>query len=425
MKILKLGWEYAPNITGGLGVATQGLAEALADAGHEVTFLLPKKSSEQVSKKVRLIDASILKPDLTLWKKKHEYTQVVREVEIGQYLVAYLPPQTFEIIHEKQQVKDTYEATNESDLLEKVELKEGYEGNLQAELFKYALLAAQVAKKEKFDLVHAHDWLTFKAGFLVKKMTGIPFFAHVHSTEYDRNGQYMQDFVVKEEKAGLEQADHIFCVSQSQRETIVSNYGVATDKISIAPNASLLATTATNSTRAPQTIAFIGRLTHQKSPATFIDIARDLTSRGHDFQYLIIGEGFLQEELEQKVASSNLTNRIRFTGFLNRKELLKKFSEIDLLIAPSVSEPFGLVILEAILKNVPVAAARGAGVGEFIPSLPQVERWDHFSYVSLAEKLMTNKEMRSYTINKCREEAGKLSWKATARKISDLYANYL
>lgn len=256
-------------------------------------------------------------------------------------------------------------------------------------------------------------------------MLGVPFFAQMHSTEYDRNGVHAQPFIIKEEQEGLNSADHIFCVSQQLREIVASRYEVDPAKISIAPNASLLRPPAKEKTETPVNIAFIGRLTHQKSPASFIDIARDLTSKGHNFHYYVIGDGYLRSDLESKVAGSNFSDKITFTGFLNRKELLKKLADIDLLITPSAAEPFGLVILEAILKNIPVAAARGAGIAEFIPSLPQVERWDHYSYVKLVEKLMTNKDLRSYTIKKCREEAGKLSWKRTAKQVTAAYGQVL
>lgn len=418
MKILTLGWEYAPKISGGLGVACQGLTEAMAAAGHEVTFLLPKKVKGQVSKKVKLVDASETEPNPDIWKKKKEHIEIIKEVEIGQYLLPYLPPQTFTIAKEKQKIFTTYEDTGESEILRQIKLTGEYEGNLQAELFKYALLAVQLAKEENYDVVHAHDWVTFKAGMMVKEMAEVPFVAHLHSTEFDRNGVHAQDFIIREEQKGLQSADHIFCVSHQLRETVCSRYNIPRSKISVAPNASLLKAPKNEKPDNPKNIAFVGRLTHQKSPATFIDIARDLTSRGHDFQYFVIGDGYLKDDLESKVAGSNFASRIKFTGFLNRKELLKTLGEMDLLITPSTAEPFGLVILEAILKNIPVAAARGTGVAEFIPSLPQVDRWDHYSYVKLVEKLMTNDEMRSYAIQKCREEAGKLSWKGTAALVT-------
>lgn len=416
-----LGWEYPPQITGGLGIACQGLAEALAEAGHDVTFLLPRKSKKQVSKKVSLMDAASIKPDFSLWKKQKQHIEALREVEIGQYLMPYLPAEAFVKVQEKQKVTKIQEDTDESRLLDQITLTGTYGENLQAELMKYALLAVQVAKTKKFDLIHAHDWVTFKAGIMASQLTKSPLFVHVHSTEHDRNGMHAQQFVIDEERTGMEQADQVFCVSSRLKNSIREHYAIPDEKLSVIPNAVEILPPASENHRKPRHIAFVGRLTHQKSPTSLIDIARDLTSRGHDFSYSIIGDGFLRGELENNIKHVNLTDRFRFTGFLERTTLLKELSAVDLLVVPSLSEPFGLVILEAIMKNIPVAASKDVGIAEFIPSLPQVDRWDLYSFGLLAEKLMTNQKYRSEVVKSCRKEAGDLSWSRSAELVSKKY----
>lgn len=424
MTILMLGWEFPPKISGGLGVASQGLAEAMAAAGHQVTFLLPKKTKNQVSKLVKLVDASALKPDVAYWKKKNTYTKILREVEIGTSLLPYLPASAFEIAREKQLTVESLEPTEESNLIENMDLTGSYDADLRMELVKYALLAVQVALKEKPQVVHAHDWITFCAGRMIKKLTNTPLFLHVHSTEYDRNGGHAQAFVIEEETAGFKACDHIFCVSEKLKQTIRTQYGVSSKKITVAPNALQLSGPAKANGRLPKNIAFVGRLTYQKSPATFLDIARELTSLGYDFQYFVIGDGHLRPELEAYVRASNFSDRFTFTGFLEREKLLKKLGEIDLLVMPSASEPFGLVALEAVMKHIPVAAAQGVGIGEFIPSLPQVERWDHYSYHKLVERLMTDLVYRKDVVEKCAKEAGNLSWEDTARVVEGVYGKH-
>lgn len=421
MKILMLGWEYPPIITGGLGIASQGLAEALAASGNEVTFLLPKKNKSQVSKNIKLLDATKFKPDFDLWRKEKHHIEFLQEVEIGKLLLPYLSAQTFINAREKQKVVKTLEETEESRLLDQLELTGTYSENLHSELLKYALLAAQVAGEGNYDLIHAHDWLTFKAGKMAGRLIGKPYVAHLHSTEFDRNGMHAQSFVMDEEKDGLEQADHVFCVSTKLKQAISEHYGISGEKVTVAPNGIDLKSHSGSSKRKPKHIAFIGRLTHQKSPARVIDIARELTSKGCDFTFSIIGEGYLQGELEEKVRRLNLTSQVRFNGFLERSSLLKKLSTIDLLIVPSLSEPFGLVILEAIKKHIPVAAAKNVGIAEFITSLPQADHWDTFTYCQLVEKLMTDDSYRSGIVKKCSEEAKGLTWKATAKVVNAAY----
>ncbi len=418
-----LGWEYPPKITGGLGVASQGIAEALADKGYKVSFLLPKKSRLQVSQHVKLMDASKIKPDLDYWKKKKTVTEIIQETELGTRLLPYLPPETFVIAKEKQQTIEVLESTTESDLLENITLTGDYEGELATELLKYALIAVQVARKEKPKLIHAHDWITFRAGAMIKKTLKTPLYLHVHSTEYDRNGGYAQPFVIEEERKGFDTADHIFCVSHKLKNVICEKYGVEESKISVVPNAVKLSAAEERPKSSPKTIAFIGRLTHQKSPFTFVDVARELHSRGNDFKYLVIGDGYLRDALEDRVKSSNFSNKFTFTGFLDREKVMRKLNEIDLLIMPSAAEPFGLVALEAVMKKIPVAAATGMGVAEFVPSIPQVDRWDHYNFIRMVEKLMKDKTYRKSVVENCLAEAKGLIWKKSAEIIDGKYLN--
>ncbi len=421
MKIMMLGWEYPPNITGGLGVASQGISEGLAKKGNDVTFFLPKKTAKQVSKSVHIMGASDMKPDFTYWKAEKKYEEVIHEVEIGKLLVPYLPPQAFQISKQKKKVISKLESTEESDLLEKIILTGEYNENLHAELVKYALLAVQASLDLKPEIIHAHDWVTFRAGRMVKKITGMPLCLHVHSTEYDRNGMYAQPFVIEEEQKGLDDADKIFCVSEKLKETVVSKYKIDPNKITVVANALNLKSNPTKKNHTPNHIAFVGRLTHQKSPATFIDIAREMISRGHDFKFTMIGDGYLMDQLKQKIVGTSFEKRITFTGFLDRQKVLRKLNDVDLLIMPSNSEPFGLVALEAILKGIPVAAAKGSGISEFIPSIPEVDLWDLFSYNKLVERLMTNMKYRNEIIKLCSKEASKLSWSNSSNDILETY----
>lgn len=421
MKILMMGWEFPPKISGGLGVASQELAEVLADSGHEVSFLLPKKNKAQVSKKVKLIDASSLQPDIAFWKKKSTYTQSLSEIEIGTMLLPYLDPIHFKIAKKKKKTATVLEDTEESKLLDQIELTGNYEADLGAELLKYAMLAVQVARKTKPDLIHAHDWITFRAASMIKKLLDIPVVLHVHSTEHDRNGVYAQSHIISEEREGFKTADHIICVSTKLKQTVANTYEVAAKKISVVPNVLSLKDSGSTKSTAPKHLAFVGRLTHQKSPSVFVDIARDLNSRGYDFEYSIIGDGYLRSDLESRVASSNFSGKVTFTGFLDRTKLLKKLNQIDLLVVPSASEPFGLVALEAILKKIPVAAARGIGLGEFIHSLPQVDRWDHYSFVRLIERLMTDPSYYHDIAETCFAEAKKLNWKNSLQLVEACY----
>lgn len=422
MKILMLGWELPPHISGGLGVASEGIAQGLSNSGHKVDFLIPKKKKDHVSSDFKVTAASRLKPDIAYWKKKVAYTETIKITEMGMRLVPYLPPEVFEIAKEKQIIVEKIEESEESKLLEKIALTGGYTSSLIDELSKYALLASQYARKKNFDIIHAHDWITFKAGRMAAEEVKRPLFVHCHSTEYDRNGFHAQPFVIHEEKLGFEAAKRIFSVSQRLKDTIVEKYKINPSKIVVVPNATLTPTKSkTKKAGEAKEILFIGRFTHQKSPVDFIDVARDLVNRGINCKFSMIGDGYMRGELENKVAQKNLSHQFEFTGFLSQAEALTRLEKADLLIVPSASEPFGLVILEAAIRKIPVLAATGTGISEFIPSLPQVALWDKYNFVKMAERMLFDKNLKDESVKAVFAEGSKLSWKKSAAIIEQAY----
>jgi glycogen(starch) synthase len=416
MKILMLGWEYPPKISGGLGVASQGIAEALAKQAN-VTFLLPKKN-KQVSKNVNLIDLEAFGENADVWYEQTKKKTTRIETTIGQILVPYLPPQLFTKKEKKEVTTIELTIKEEAALLSKISLTGDYENNLLDQLTKYEFLAANFAATKTYDIIHAHDWPTFKAAISIKKTLNIPLAVHMHSTEYERNGIHAQKITIDFEKEGLEAADVIFTVSQGTKKIIETRFGINPSKIKVIPNAVNLKPT-TGPSRIPKKIGFIGRFTDQKSPSTFLDLVRALKSKGQSFEYIMMGDGYLLESLKEKASSQNLN--IEFTGFLSRQTVLKKLNTLDLLVVPSNAEPFGLVTLEAIMKGIPVAAALGSGVAEFVPSLPQIDKWNHFAYAQLIEKLMTDLPFREKTIHDCLKEASNLSWAKSAENILSNY----
>lgn len=424
MKILMLGWELPPYISGGLGIASDGIASGLTQNGHDLDFFIPKKRKGHADKSFNVVSADKITPDLKRWRKKVKYAETLQEIEIGTRLIPYLPAEIFEIAKEKQIIVEKIEDTTESKLLENVKLTGGYAQSLLDEISKYALLATQYASNKKYEVIHAHDWVTFKAGRMVASETNLPLFVHCHSTEYDRNGNNPQPVVINEEKLGFDAASIIFCVSDQLKKTVAEKYKIYPKKIVVVPNALSipdLASIAPKKKASKKKVLFIGRFTHQKSPHTFIDIARDLINKGLDCEFSMIGDGYLRSDLEHKVALKNLTNRFDFTGFISQEKVFKKLSAADLLIVPSAAEPFGMVILEAILNKIPVAAAKGSGISEFISSLPQAELWDQYNFVKLAEDLLTNDDLIDKTVSNCLEEAGKLSWQESAKKVAQAY----
>lgn len=421
MKILMLGWEYPPKITGGLGVACHGIASSLA-AFHQVDFLLPKRSKKEPKSAVKLIDASSLEPNLALWKAKTERTEELTFLEIGQNIVPYLPPDFFVKIRQEQKKMTEMVETESSRLLQEIQLTGTYHQHIMGEIKKYALLACQVAEKGNYDLVHAHDWVTAQAGIAVKNSAGIPLVLHLHSTEQDRNGGNGNPEVIAIERMAVKKADVVIAVSSTLKKSIILQYGIPAAKIKVAPNGMNSQPAMPKKPAAKElTVGFVGRFTDQKSPTRFVDIARELANVVPNVHFVMVGDGYLMESVRNKISQLNLSHQFTLKGFLSHEKTVGLIAGLDMLIVPSAAEPFGLVALEAVRQKIPVIMAKGAGIVEFVPSIPQVEHWDTFTYSHLATSILNKDQSVENQTNNCYKESVKLTWENTANYIQSIY----
>jgi glycosyltransferase involved in cell wall biosynthesis len=410
MKILMLGWEYPPNISGGLGVASQGLANALTKK-HEVSFVIPKLKGKNRQTPVTIVDASRI--DFNSISDIELNTQF-EVLEIGAELIPYLPPNIF-----KKTTKNLKKA-DISDVLDKIELTGNYGSSLGTEISKYSLLAIEHAAKNQFDIVHAHDWMTFKAAARIKAICNIPMVAHVHSTEVERNGSYADEHIMEQEKQGLELADVVITVSSVTKNKLIDTYKLPSKKIKVVPNG-VNATKQTQTSVQRKTIGFVGRFTHQKAPGTFVDIARELNNRRSDLHFEMIGDGYLMENIKYKIKQLHLDSKIELTGFLSIEETQSRMSQFDVLVVPSVSEPFGLVALEAVQSKIPVLVAENAGILDFISDLTAIPQWDIYTYSKTIEKIIDEPQWSEQIANKVYKQAKSLTWPSAANMVNKIY----
>lgn len=424
LKILMLCWEYPPLITGGLGNASGGLANALSNDGQEVEVLLPKVAPEHpAGDQPRLTDLSQLVIDEKVWVEDIEIVEKVKQLKFGTKLLPYLPPEFFEEEVEVEVKRTEHKTSKEVTAVEKITFEGGYGEQLMGEIEKYALLACQKVKEGDYDVVHANDWMTFRAASLIQKLTNIPVVFHVHSVESDRNGLGANPQISEIEKEALIHAQYIIAVSQRLQSQIASDYGVDVEKIEVVPNGITGRWKAPKAVSGPPVVGFIGRLTHQKGPTYFLDIARELRSKVPKIRFMVIGDGYLKAEMEAKAKRMNLP--IVFTGFLEGQALMKARGQLDLMIAPSVSEPFGLVILEGLQSGIPVITTKNTGIAESIKELPQLEPWDTFQLTRLSEKLLNKEGERKQLVEKCQNNGRKLTWAAATKKVTFLYEGIL
>ncbi len=421
MKVLMFGWEFSPQYTGGLGVVCHDLSNALCKK-HEVTFIVPSKKKQSLkikkkktTRKTNLRAVSQIKSDRL---NKVLNNPQFNYLDLNSNLVPYVSGKLIGSLINKRNVS---KKQKELEVFNSIPLTGEYNNNLTAEVIKYSISASELYMNKGFEIIHAHDWIGINAGILAKKQLKIPLIAHIHSIEFDRNGLFGNPSIIKMEKEGLLQSDAIICVSNKTKQNIIEQYQIDPSKITIVPNAPSWNTTTRQAKKNQRTnIGFIGRFTYQKSPEKFIDLARELFSYSSKFSFSMIGTGHLSDRLVHKANQLNLTKQIEFRGFLTRKEIKKILKKITVLVIPSISEPFGLVALEATAMGVPVIITDNAGVCEYIP-FKTFPHWDTHKMKQLVIELINHPKKTINYVNDCQAHAKKLKWKKAAKQITKVY----
>jgi glycosyltransferase involved in cell wall biosynthesis len=422
MKILMFGWEFPPHITGGLGTACYGLTRGLSGNGVEIIFVVPKAFGDEDQSAVRLIGASDIEinaadPDtIEFWKR-------VTYLEIGSNLIPYVTPEAFRRIVEEQQ-KQQQQPIDDQVLKAKFDFTGGYGADLLAEVSRYALIAAGLAGKKQFDVIHAHDWPTYPAGIAAAAISGKPLIVHVHATEFDRSGANINQDVYDLERRGMEAADRVIAVSNLTRNTIIEKYNIAPDKVVTVHNGIAGATDYTgNQTRhvKEKIVTFLGRLTLQKGPEYFVEAAHLLLQHNNNVRFVMAGSGDMLPKLARQVARLGIGTRFHFTGFLEEQEVQQLFAMSDVFVMPSVSEPFGLVPLEAIRANVPVVISRQSGVSEVLNHVLKVDFWDVNALADAIHGLLSYKSLTNEFRKHGKNEVNQLNWDQAAREVVKVY----
>ena len=377
MKVLMFGWEFPPHITGGLGTACYGMTKGLLKQGIEVLFVVPKAYGDEDQRAVRLINASDVDVNIEDTEFR-EFAKNFTYVEVGSNLVPYLNPEEFEkvITETKKQKKESKKTI----FSKRFEFSGKYGTNLMEEISRYALVAGEIARQYDFDLIHAHDWLTYYAGLAAKAVSGKPLISHIHATEFDRTGENVNDIVYNIERSGFEGSDRIIAVSHLTRKTVINKYGIDPEKVTTVHNAiepvEKKELFYTRKNVKEKIVTFLGRITFQKGPEYYIEAARLILERDKNVRFVMAGSGDLMNKMIKRVAELGIANRFHFPGFLRGTDVDRMFAMSDVFVMPSVSEPFGLVPLEAMRINVPVIVSRQSGVSEILKHAIKINFWD-------------------------------------------------
>ncbi len=397
MRVLMFGWEFPPFNSGGLGVACYGLTKSLSAQGAEITFVVPKAVDADY-KFLKLIAANLGRVKLRGIKSIiHGY---VTSEEYSQTLLK----------------------AKGSSAQSRI-----YGENLMEEVERYSQRAAEIAEEEPHDVIHAHDWLAFKAGMAAKRVSGKPLVVHVHSTEFDRTGgNGVNQRVYEIERAGMHAADAIVAVSNYTKEKIVRHYGISAGKIHVVHNAIDSESAPSQHAKKPgKVVLYLGRITLQKGPDYFIDAAKKVLEQEPDTRFIIAGSGDMEQAVIEQAAALGISDKMLFTGFLKEEELAKAYTSADLYVMPSVSEPFGLTSLEAASSRTPVLLSRQSGVSEVFSNCLKVDFWDINQMANKMIAVLRHKELQESLSENAYGEVRRMSWEFPARKCMQIYGSLL
>ena len=420
------GWEFPPHIAGGLGTACYGMTRGLARNGVEVVFVMPRAYGDEDQRFVRVVNASDVE---TIDTRDHEFSEELLEkvsfIHIDSNMLPYISPEEYAAYHDEfVRSGRTHEWTDV--WKQRYTFSGKYGANLMEEVARYAMVAAQVAKdlEGQFDVIHAHDWLTYFAGIAAKRVSGKPLVVHMHATEFDRSGENINRRVYAIEKAGMQAADRVIAVSELTRRIVIGKYGIPADKVVTVHNAVRFGESeeaAPERAVKDKVVTFLGRITYQKGPDYFVEAAAKVLQRVSDVRFVMAGSGDLMNHVVRRVAQLGIADRFHFTGFLKGGEVQRMFRLSDVYVMPSVSEPFGISPLEAMRSGVPVIISRQSGVAEVLDYAIKVNYWDVDALADAIYGLLTYPALGRMFASKGLEEVTGLKWTNAAAKIKTVY----
>lgn len=423
MKVLMFGWEFPPHISGGLGTACYGLTRGMSKIpGIDVLFVVPKAYGDEDQSAIKLFaaeDIPIIKKKIHLKGFLKEFTQL----EISSRLIPYLSPEEYE-----KRITDTQESSNiftEGEYLGKLKFTGKYGPDLFQEIADYALVAGTLADQVQFDLIHAHDWLTYPAGVAAKHVSGKPLVIHVHATDFDRSGGSVNPGVYEIEKYGMEHADRIITVSNLTRNTVIEKYGIDPSKVFTVYNAvepiSVEEKLNFKKNVDDKIVTFLGRITLQKGPEYFIEAASKVLKKTQNVRFVMAGSGDMFQKMIWRVAALGIADKFHFTGFLRGDDVIHMFSISDVYVMPSVSEPFGISPLEAMQSNVPVIISHQSGVSEILNHAIKINFWDVDAMADAIYGLISYESLAEMFKKYGKDEVDNLKWENSALKVKEVY----
>lgn len=402
LSILSLGWEFPPVYTGGLGKACFELNRHLSKQ-NRIFLVLPAAVPEIFTQ------GMIPLKSRGKIKRKTEWTAIARKVI---HTKTHLNP--YEAVERFEEAFIEYTALPKGKAREYRQLPE--------KLKQFTQEAVEAALGNAgFDLIYAHDWMTFPAALQLKDMTGKPLVVHVHSLETDRSGQ-TGNLAWEIECEAFQTADLIIAVSEFSATQLRERYGVAAEKIRVVYHGKdSISPERKESGFTEKTVVFVGRVTDQKNPWLFLAIAEKILEERQDVRFVMAGTGDMLDALIEAVASKGLSARFHFTGFLEPEQVKELLAQADVFCLTSKSEPFGLSAIEAAQAGVPCVLSANSGAAEVLPSALIVHPEDVNGFSQSVNRLLQSEAWRKYQADAQIEDLSRLSWQSAAAALDTYF----
>jgi glycosyltransferase involved in cell wall biosynthesis len=434
MNVLMLGWEFPPYMSGGLGTACQGLTRALGELGAEITFVLPRPVRAEAGLHVRLVSGPRGKTAAATAHETHVAGSVrfrTVQADLNPYgrpsqqavSVGEAGAMTVRTDFSKGVLALRTAAGTPTDLSASPDT---YGGDMFEQLRRYTRSVVEIAAEESFDVIHAHDWMTYEAGIAASHLSAKPLVVHVHSTEFDRAGEGADGRVCAVEHAGIHAADRVIAVSDFTRRLCVQRYAAPAEKVSVVYNAieprpAVPAPPRLN--RGDPIVLFLGRITMQKGPEYFLAAAKLVLEKIPNAKFIMAGSGDLMHRSVEQAAAMGIGGRVLFAGFLRGADVDRAFRLADVYVMPSVSEPFGIAPLEALANGVPVLISRQAGVSEVLHNALKVDFWDVRDMANKIIAVLRHTPLRRALGENGAHEVRGFRWTDAARACLKVYAD--
>lgn len=423
LRVLKLGWEFPPLINGGLGIACLGLSRALAKQ-VDLRVVVPKADPDAQFDGFQLTGLNAVRvEDLQKVEGRYRYESFAQVQRVPVHLDPYEFGEAAMIDHLHDvpggEVKFSHTTRKQ---LEQFRMGDLYGSDLGDRVIEFSKIAAKLAMQDDFDVVHAHDWMTFLAGVEVKKATGKPLVVHVHASQYDRAGADARGWIYDIEKYGMREADRVIPVSIYTGQVCAAHYGIDEAKIRPVHNGADPVEVFTTRKKFPEKLVlFLGRLTAQKGPEFFLEIAARVLASNPDVRFVVAGTGEKLRPLIETGAFHGLGGHFHFTGFLNKEKVNELLSMTDVYCMPSVSEPFGLSALEAAQFGIPAVISKQSGVAEVLCGALVADFWDTELMAKHINDLLTDDDLRDRVVEQAKRDIAASTWDAAADKVVSIY----